>query len=65
MESITKVNALYYPNWRVYRGDTPGTLNYSYINYVFYAFAHVAIDGGVHVRLSSPSPAQAWLILLS
>lgn len=42
-------NAVYYPNWRVYRGDTPATLNLSNISHVFYAFAHVGTDGSVNL----------------
>jgi chitinase len=48
---ILRVNAVYYPNYRVYRGDTPATLNYDCITHVFYAFAHVNPDGGVYVCL--------------
>lgn len=40
-------NAVYYPNYRVYRGDTPASMNFNCISHVFYAFAHVALDGGV------------------
>lgn len=51
LEALPNANRVmikvYYPNWRVYRGDTPASLNYNYISHVFYAFAHVAIDGGV------------------
>lgn len=43
-------NAVYYPNYRIYRGQTPGSLNYDCIDHLFYAFAHVAPDG--HVFLS-------------
>jgi len=45
-------NAVYYPSWRVYRGDTPATMNYSCISHVFYAFAHLEPDGGVLVSLT-------------
>lgn len=47
-------NAVYYPNYRAYRGNTPGNLNVNCISHVFYAFAHVGQDGGVYVsRVSS------------
>jgi hypothetical protein len=46
---LTRKNAVYYPNYRVYRGETPATLNYNCISHVFYAFAHVSPDGGVFV----------------
>jgi len=44
-------NAVYFPNYRVYKGDTPGQLNYGCINHVYYAFATVSPDGGVFVSL--------------
>ncbi|KAG7293217.1 hypothetical protein NEMBOFW57_003263 [Staphylotrichum longicolle] len=40
-------NAVYWPNYRVYHGDTPGQLNYGCINRVYYAFATVTADGSV------------------
>jgi hypothetical protein len=49
-------NAVYWPNHRVYNGDTPGTLNYGCINRVYYAFANVTADGGVFV---SPVPQSS------
>lgn len=49
--SVMRVNAVYYPNYRIYRGDheSPATLNYSCITHVFYAFAKVEPDGVVLV----------------
>lgn len=32
-------NAVYYPNWRIYRDQPPVSLNYDIISHVFYAFA--------------------------
>lgn len=32
-------NAVYYPDWRIYRGERPSSLNYGVISHVFYAFA--------------------------
>jgi chitinase len=32
-------NAVYYPNWRIYRDQPPTSLNYDVISHVFYAFA--------------------------
>lgn len=32
-------NAVYYPNWRVYRDQPPISLNFDVISHVFYAFA--------------------------
>lgn len=49
ISDLTRKNAVYFPNYRVYRGETPATLNYNYISHVFYAFAHVSPDGGVFV----------------
>jgi chitinase len=51
-ESVSNImlkNAVYYPNYRVYRGETPASLNYNCISHVFYAFAHVSPDGGIFV----------------
>ncbi|ROW07860.1 hypothetical protein VMCG_03485 [Cytospora schulzeri] len=42
-------NAVYFPNYRLYNGDTPGALNFSCISTVYYSFANVALDGGVYV----------------
>ncbi|KAB5578440.1 glycoside hydrolase [Coniochaeta sp. 2T2.1] len=47
MSNVMYTNAVYFPNYRVYRGDTPGQLNYGCINHVYYAFASVSPDGGV------------------
>ncbi|KAK3907069.1 glycoside hydrolase [Staphylotrichum tortipilum] len=44
---FTYLNAAYWPNSRIYNGDTPGQLNYGCINRVYYAFANVVADGGV------------------
>ncbi|PSR79667.1 glycoside hydrolase [Coniella lustricola] len=40
-------NAVYFPNHRIYNGDTPGSMNYNCISTVYYCFANVATDGGV------------------
>lgn len=50
LSNVMYTNAVYFPNYRVYRGDTPGQLNYGCINHVYYAFATVSPDGGVLVR---------------
>lgn len=42
-------NAVYFPNHMIYSGDTPGVLNYSCINTLYYCFANIAPDGGVFV----------------
>ncbi|SPQ18004.1 1c5a5faa-29f4-49ce-9cd9-3c398fefdae0 [Thermothielavioides terrestris] len=47
---VIYTNAVYWPNYRVYNGDTPGQLNYGCINRVYYAFANVMPDGGVLAR---------------
>ncbi|KAL9125576.1 MAG: hypothetical protein Q9217_005241 [Psora testacea] len=39
------LNAVYYPNWRVYRQQPPSSLNLSYITHIFYAFAWPGDDG--------------------
>jgi len=38
-------NGVYYPNWRVYRGQAPSSLKFSVISHVFYAFARIGPDG--------------------
>ncbi len=35
---LSYTNAVYYPNWRVYRQQGPASLNLAYISHVFYAF---------------------------
>ncbi|PQE23067.1 glycosyl hydrolase family 18 protein [Rutstroemia sp. NJR-2017a WRK4] len=52
MSNIMYKNAVYYPNYRVYRGETPASLNLNCISHVFYAFAHLGPDGGVFTQLS-------------
>jgi GH18 family chitinase len=49
MSNVMFTNAVYFPNYRIYQGDTPGMLNYSCINHVYYAYASVSADGGVFV----------------
>jgi hypothetical protein len=49
MSKVMFTNAVYFPNHRIYQGDTPGMLNYSCINHVYYAYASVTADGGVFV----------------
>jgi chitinase len=57
-------NAVYWPNHRVYNGDTPGTLNFGCINRVYYAFANVMLDGGVFVSSTTEFPGRASLLTL-
>ncbi|KFA78038.1 hypothetical protein S40288_07462 [Stachybotrys chartarum IBT 40288] len=45
--SVMYTNAVYFPNSRIYQGDTPGMINYSCVNHVYYAYANVAQDGTV------------------
>ncbi|KAH6681050.1 chitinase [Plectosphaerella plurivora] len=47
ISKIAYTNAVYFPNERIYKGDTPGALNYAVTNHVYYAFANVTPDGGV------------------
>jgi len=42
-------NAVYYPNWRIYRHQPPSSLNLGYISHVFHAFAWFRPDGTVYV----------------
>ncbi|KAF1986138.1 glycoside hydrolase family 18 protein [Aulographum hederae CBS 113979] len=41
-------NAVYYPNWRVYRNQPPSSLNLGAISHVFYAFAWIKEDGTIY-----------------
>lgn len=47
-------NAVYFPNYRLYTGHTPGSLNYSCISTVYYCFASISADGGVFVSDDNP-----------
>ncbi|PTB65983.1 glycoside hydrolase family 18 protein, partial [Trichoderma citrinoviride] len=44
---VMYTNAVYFPSSRIYQGDSPGMLNYSCINHVYYAYASVTADGNV------------------
>jgi len=35
----TSINAVYYPNWRVYRKQPPSSQNLEFITHIYYAFA--------------------------
>ncbi|GJC80954.1 chitinase 1 [Colletotrichum liriopes] len=41
------VNAVYYPNWRVYKGQTPASLPVNAVTHVLYAFIQVNTDGSL------------------
>ncbi|KAI8964581.1 glycoside hydrolase family 18 protein [Daldinia sp. FL1419] len=45
--NVMLTNAVYFPNLKIYNGATPGMMNYSCINHVYYAFASVSGDGSV------------------
>lgn len=51
--SVMYTNAVYFPNSRIYQGDTPAMINYSCVNHVYYAYANVAQDGTVFVSISA------------
>ena len=51
VSNVMYTNAVYFPNYRIYQGDTPGQLNYACISLVYYAFASISPDGGVFVGL--------------
>ncbi|KAA6416205.1 MAG: class V [Lasallia pustulata] len=42
-------NAVYYPNYRIYRQQPPSSLSLGHISHVFYAFARLATDGTVYL----------------
>lgn len=65
MSNVMFTNAVYFPNYRIYQGDTPGMLNYSCINHVYYAYASVSADGGVFVSFAyhyHRVSRQPWII---
>ncbi|KAI9737139.1 MAG: hypothetical protein M1834_000732 [Cirrosporium novae-zelandiae] len=43
------VNAIYYPNWHIYKQRPPSSLNLQFITHIFYAFAWVKLDGTVYL----------------
>ncbi|KAF2400371.1 glycoside hydrolase [Trichodelitschia bisporula] len=43
------INAVYYPNYRVYRNQTPSSLRLDIVSHVFYAFAGLKSDGTVYL----------------
>lgn len=49
MANVMYTNAVYFPNYCIREGDTPGMLNYSCVNHVYYAYARVSEDGSVSV----------------
>lgn len=49
LSNVYYSNAVYFPNHKIYNGETPGSLNFSCINTVYYCYASVALDGGVFV----------------
>jgi len=59
VSNVMYTNAVYFPNYRIYKGDTPGQLNYACISLVYYAFANVAQDGGVFVGATTPGGRRA------
>lgn len=47
--NVMFVNAVYFPNYKIYEEYTPGDMNYMCISHVYYAFATVGMDGAVFV----------------
>ncbi|KAL9030287.1 MAG: hypothetical protein Q9196_001584 [Gyalolechia fulgens] len=43
------VNAVYYPNWKVYSQLPPSSLDLEYITHVYYAFAFLKPDGFIYL----------------
>ena len=43
------INAVYYPNWGVYKAQPPSSLNLKYITHIFYAFAWTKEDGTIYL----------------
>lgn len=38
-EQLGYANAVYYPNWKVYNGKQPNSIELKYVSHIFYAFA--------------------------
>ena len=45
---MSMVNAVYYPNWRVYDYQFPSSFDLSTVSHVFYAFVHLDSDGNLY-----------------
>ncbi|KAL8311291.1 hypothetical protein RB597_002071 [Gaeumannomyces tritici] len=45
--SVMFANAVYFPSYYIYRGSTPGQMNYNCISHVYYAHAQISADGSV------------------
>ncbi|KAF2754092.1 glycoside hydrolase [Pseudovirgaria hyperparasitica] len=43
------VNAVYYPSWKIYKGQRPSLLNVACITHIIYAFAWVHANGTVNL----------------
>jgi len=52
-------NAVYYPNWRIYRKQPPSTLNLDAISHIFYAFARSVPPFSHPILPIKPSPFTA------
>lgn len=62
---VMYTNAVYFPSSRIYQGDSPGMLNYSCINHVYYAYASVTADGNVFVsfdQVPETTHMAKWLL---
>lgn len=62
---VMYTNAVYFPSSRIYQGDSPGMLNYSCINHVYYAYASVTADGNVFVsfdKVPETTHRAEWLL---
>lgn len=47
---MSLVNAVYYPNWRIYNNQPPSCLNIETVTHVFYAFASLDEDGNIFLN---------------
>ncbi|KAL8984092.1 MAG: hypothetical protein Q9177_004794 [Variospora cf. flavescens] len=45
----TPVNAVYYPNWKVYSQSPPSSLNLNHTTHIYYAFAFLKPDGTLYL----------------
>ncbi|KAK3304937.1 glycoside hydrolase superfamily [Chaetomium strumarium] len=61
--SPSRVNAVYYPSWRVYRGLTPSSMDLGRITHIIYAFLRVNKDGSLrhidrYADMTLPIPSE-------
>ena len=57
------INAVYYPNWKVYQGLGPSSLNLRCITHIFYAFAWSVVLITALVMLTMSQGERRWVCI--